>query len=187
MKLLKSATGLLDNPAELRKRFDLDGYLYLQGVMDVEVIESVRTEMEELLITHGFGERVKSGVQYTGKTAGRASIRSPQELEAEYNRRGLATRIQEHPPHRRLFEAVAAEEVDFLPITEYRTRPPGNEPLTWHQDGYYNTGLELCTAWIPMVEMTEEMGGLAVAEGFHRRGYVHASYPPPRAESLPSR
>lgn len=180
MLTMQSANGLIGEPDALRQRFAHDGYAYLQGVLDSEVINGVRADMERLLIERGFARAGDDGPRFTGKTTDRSSIRSPRELEAEYNRLGLARRIIDHPAHQALFTMVAGEDVDFLPITEYRTRPPGNEPLTWHQDGFYNRGLDLFTAWIPLTTMTEEIGGLAVAEGLHKSGYLHEAYPPPR-------
>jgi Phytanoyl-CoA dioxygenase (PhyH) len=180
MEQLRSSSELVGDPDGLRGRFARDGYVYLQGVLDPEVISGVRGEMERLLIERGFARPAADGPRFTGKTTGRSPIRSPRELESEYNNLGLARRIVDHPAHRALFNAVAGEDVDFLPITEYRTRPPGNEPLTWHQDGFYNRGLDLFTAWIPLTTMTEEIGGLAVAEGMHNNGYLHEAYPPPR-------
>ncbi len=191
MQKMHSATGLIGDPEALRKQFSRDGYVYLEGVLDIDVITGIRREMDRLLVEYGFARLTDNGdPRFTGKTTERSAIRSPRELEAEYNRLGLATRIIEHPVHQDLFRAVAGEEVDFLPITEYRTRPPGNEPLVWHQDGFYNRGLDLYTAWIPLTTMTEEIGGLAVAEGLHQGGYLHESYPPPRylidAEDIPN-
>jgi ectoine hydroxylase-related dioxygenase (phytanoyl-CoA dioxygenase family) len=188
---MRSSTDLIGDPAALRARFDELGYAYLAGVLDGGIINSVRADMVSVLVKHGFATIGDDGqVHYTGKQTERFGIRSPRVLEEEYQALGLARRIVEYPAHTRLFEAVAGESVDFLPITEYRSRPPGAESLNWHQDGFYNEGLDLYTAWIPLADMDAEVGGLAVAEGEHKNGYLHASYPPPRyvvpAEAIPA-
>jgi hypothetical protein len=187
---MRSSTDLIGDPAALRARFDEDGYLYLKSALDTDVIDSVRADMVSVLVKHGFAAIDDGQVRYTGKQAKRFGIRSPRVLEEEYQSLGLATRIAGHRAHTRLFEAVAGESVDFLPITEYRSRPPGNESLNWHQDGFYNEGLDLYTAWVPLAAMDAEVGGLVVAEGLHKGGYLHEAYPPPRymvpAETIPA-
>jgi hypothetical protein len=188
---MHSSTNLIGDPAALRARFDELGYVYLAGVLDTGIINSVRADMVSVLVKHGFATVDDDGqVHYTGKEAERFGIRSPRLLEEEYQTLGLARRIVEYPAHTRLFEAVVGESMDLLPITEYRSRPPGKESLNWHQDGFYNEGLDVYTAWIPLAAMDAEVGGLAVAEGLHKNGYLHAAYPPPRymvpADAIPA-
>src|SRR3546814_12288615 len=70
-------------------------------------------------------------------------------------------------------------------ITEYRITPPGaslpEDPFFGrHQDAFYNMGMECFTCWIPLMEIDERIGGLAVIPGLHKGDFFHDRNDPPQ-------
>src|SRR3546814_6227825 len=73
----------------------------------------------------------------------------------------------------------------WLEITEYRITPPGaslpEDPFFGrHQDAFYNMGMECFTCWIPLMEIDERIGGLAVIPGLHQGDFFHDRNDPPQ-------
>jgi 1-deoxypentalenic acid 11beta-hydroxylase len=63
----------------------------------------------------------------------------------------------------------------WVPIVVHRAAPPadkasiGPDPFkAGHQDGVYNYGIEFITCWVPLMEIDETVGGLAVVPGSHK-------------------
>lgn len=74
----------------------------------------------------------------------------------------------------RRFARIAADltGVDAVRIFHNQAffKEPGGGPTPWHQDHYYwplDTD-KACTIWIPLVDITPEMGALRFATGSHR-------------------
>lgn len=179
--LMSNANAGLSDPSKLRQQFARDGYLYLEQVIDAALIESIREQMLQVLSRHGYAVQGSQGWVFSGKTEGGLGSRSPEWLDAEYREMGLLAQLTQHQPLIDVLSLVVGEEVRFLPITEFRSRPPDATPsVYWHQDGFYSArGLDLYTVWIPLIDIEADLGGLAVAEGMHTGGYLHEDYEPP--------
>ena len=74
------------------------------------------------------------------------------------------------------FAAAAAELLGVPAVRLYHDqalfKPPGAGRTPWHQDRYYwplDTDLTV-TMWLPLVDVTEEMGPMIFATGSHRAG-----------------
>jgi ectoine hydroxylase-related dioxygenase (phytanoyl-CoA dioxygenase family) len=74
----------------------------------------------------------------------------------------------------RHFASVAAQLLGVPSVRLYHDqalfKPPGADRTPWHQDRYYwplETDRSL-TMWMPLVDVTEEMGPIAFASGSHR-------------------
>lgn len=74
----------------------------------------------------------------------------------------------------RRFARVAAELLGVASVRLYHDqalfKPPGAARTPWHQDRYYwplDTDLSV-TMWMPLVDVTEEMGPMIFASGSHR-------------------
>jgi hypothetical protein len=81
-----------------------------------------------------------------------------------------------------LFASILGEEPFWIPISTYRFTPPAqdaSERLHIHQDGYFNQGIPFRICWIPLVQIDEELGGIALAPRYHSRA-LHDSSKPPR-------
>jgi hypothetical protein len=168
---------LLSTPARLRQRAAEDGYLCLRGLLPAEDVLAMRL----LVLNHCQG-------------AGWLDDQAP--LELGRTRPGLAPEVEGHSAdwsrfykllytrrelhafnqHPRMLAAMGALVGGaVLPHARLivRTMFPGTATFTTppHQDCYYIGGtLDTWTAWIPLGDCPEELGGLAVAVGTHRRG-----------------
>ena len=175
MKELRASNELLDEPDRLRERLAEDGYLYLRGVLDADAIAAARRTFLEVLAEGGYVASAHDTEQpvYTGPADAGARL----DLSALYER-DVWQRLVETPSVTALFERLMGEEVALVPIVEYRATPPAAAPPSdpyagRHQDGFFNEGIPFHVCWIPVSEIGEDTGGLAVAAGVHHRGYLH--------------
>ncbi|WFR72591.1 phytanoyl-CoA dioxygenase family protein [Prescottella defluvii] len=49
-----------------------------------------------------------------------------------------------------------------------------------HQDGFFNEGIPFRTCWLPLSDIDFECGGLAIAPGLSKYGYLHNWEDPPK-------
>jgi hypothetical protein len=161
--------------AALERQLDEEGYLFFRSVLDIGAVERVRTAMTGVLERFGLVEPDSTMPESTGDpTVPRgAEIVTAAILNAEYHRLRLWQQFVDVPQNRAFFELIAGGPVDFAPITEYRSRAPNSGQIYWHQDGYYLQHFQLRTAWIPVMDIDEQMGGIAIASGLHRSGFLH--------------
>ena len=76
------------------------------------------------------------------------------------------------------FGKIAADLLGVKNVRVYHDqalfKEPGGGPTPWHQDQYYwpvDTNNTI-TMWMPLIDITEEMGMLTFASGSHKDGYV---------------
>jgi hypothetical protein len=176
---MRESSDLLGNPAELRARMDKEGYLFFRGVLDTAALHEVRREMTEVLVGTGVMVPGRNQPTWTGRvTKGVGAEGKNEDLQASYAERRIWERLVEQPSVRGFIESVMGEPVTFLPIAEYRSTAPGDATIV-HQDGLYNDGFDMHTAWMPLIRVDEMLGGLAIAAGTNGRGYFPTVGSPP--------
>jgi hypothetical protein len=163
---LTDSSALVGNRAALRERFDLDGYLYLPGLIDSRKVVAARERILEYMAEHETlvpGAPVMEGVMpKDGKTI---NLMGPNPATKD----PLVLRTLEAEE---LFEFFA----DFYgedPLTfDYKwLRAVGNERFTGsHFDVVYmgRGSRNVNTVWIPLGDIPIEHGTLAICEGSHR-------------------
>ena len=78
----------------------------------------------------------------------------------------------------RRFAQIAAELMGVAGTRLYHdvaiNKEPGGGPTPWHQDAYYwpMETPHTVTMWMPLVDITYEMGGLDFASGSQKHGYL---------------
>jgi hypothetical protein len=175
-ELVDASAHLGDSP-RLGAMLQEDGYLYFRGVIDPALIAHARGLMIEALVEQGLlpaaaAEKHAEGEIFTEWTHHRIpGVGLPgKQVQTAFQNRRIWEDFVEIPSVRRVFEQIAGGPVNFLPLSEYRSAPPGwTTPM--HQDGYANYGYELCTAWFPLMPIDEELGGLAVLGRSPERPY----------------
>ena len=173
------STPLLGDPDRLRERARDQGYLFFRGLIDPLPLLSLRRQVLEVCRSHGWLDEdspladgvVKKGICYV-------ESRDRPEWKAFYCdvqklRDFHALALQ--PPLLEMFEALFGEQVlphsrnicrVIFPATETYTTPP-------HQDHFPIGGTrDTWTAWIPLGDCPPDLGGVAVAPGSHRRGFL---------------
>ena len=174
MKNLDIHNMMLGDRTLLSKTFEEQGYLYFRDVLDKEAIEEVRRKYFSILVD-GYGV-VDSGQErpiWNGK-----DISDFPETIPELEGTGFYEQFASHPKINAFFEDVIGEPITWLPNAEYRLKPPSSSvPKDMfagrHQDGISNPGYTFLTCWIPIAEIDESIGGLAIAPGAHKKGNHH--------------
>lgn len=170
---LRIANEYLADPLRLDAQYKDEGYLFFRNVLDAQAVEQLRRGLVELLIDKGYVKPGNKDPVWTGKAlaGGNAGTAGP-ELQEAYDRARLWETFVEQPKIRGLFEKVVGESIEFIPSAYFRIRLPGDHLILWHQDGFYAQGINARTAWIPLMHIDPDLGGLLVASGMNKR-YLH--------------
>lgn len=158
------ANELLDDPVQLNAQFEEDGYLFFRGVL--KGIERVKADFVRSLQNQG---AVKAG--------GLEPVWTGLKLE----------RIDDDPLYRAASCAelfTSGQNVSFFqkvfggPVFVFKSPsiryslPNDTEHFTPpHQDYFFvRINQSFRTCWIPLMEIDEKVGGLAIAPGSHKQG-----------------
>jgi hypothetical protein len=170
---LPDSSPLLAHPEKLRERWRNDGTLYFRNVISHDAIARVRDEYLARLKEIGVVAADDTQSNWNGNDR----------LDG-----GLARPIGDHvwrdlvasPSLDGVVRTFLGEAPNWVPIVVHRAAPPapaGADPEVFgarHQDGIYNYGIDFITCWIPLMDIDDEIGGLAVVPGSHKGSL----YPP---------
>jgi 1-deoxypentalenic acid 11beta-hydroxylase len=157
----------LDDGGALAARYRRDGYLFLRGALDTEPLLRARAALTGVLVRAGLAEPDRDEPIWTGADpAGLdelALFRPQAELRylAESDVCAVIERAWGHAPFAWRSVGVFAN----FPDDDAFIAPP-------HQDRFFpdEDADSYATAWVPLVTIDDECGGLAVAAGSHRTG-----------------
>lgn len=165
--VLQSTNHLLDDPEGLAKFYEENGYLLLRNVLERESIAQARREMFAVMERHGLIGPGATEPVWTGKPFAGG-------LEESDEFAGISRRLLEHPDNAVVMAKILGEPACTVPIVQYRTYPPGSPQSSIHQDGFYSPGIQdYRPVWITLTDCPRQFGGLAIAVGQNRRGYMH--------------
>ena len=159
------ANDLAANPERLKSLLVEEGYLFFRGVLDGVQILDVKRDLVRLLQEQGLVTPGSSEPIWTGAGMDRIddvalySLSSYQEL-SEGSAKMLA-------------EKVFGEAAFMFKNPNIRYTLPEHSMYVTpaHQDLFFIRGTtSFCTLWIPLMDIDESMGGLALAAGSHKRG-----------------
>ncbi|MEY9928940.1 ectoine hydroxylase-related dioxygenase (phytanoyl-CoA dioxygenase family) [Catenulispora sp. GP43] len=166
MSELRVANDHLGDPPHLRALFENEGYLFFRDVLDQDAVLAAGRQVVRTLVERGLVQRMP----LSGEDDAR--------LQDALNEQQLWERLVATPSVAAFFTQVAGAPVRFIPLARYRVMAPGSATLI-HQDALLNPGFDMTTAWIPLMAVDAELGGLAVAAGSHRQGCVPLEELPP--------
>ncbi|MGW1911678.1 1-deoxypentalenic acid 11-beta-hydroxylase [Streptomyces sp. NPDC002076] len=163
-------TPLLDDREALDRFYDEHGYVHLRGVLDRELVRTAAEQMLEGLIALGHAA--------PGTTLDTLTIESFEAVdEVAMHDYVKYDDLWNHPSSLKVWEKVFGEPVFVFKSTTIRYYPSAAgsaEPsfLTpLHQDGFYiGPNKDFRTVWIPLLPTTHDIGGVAVADGSHKKG-----------------
>jgi len=165
---LPDAALLLNDHEKLRERWDADGVLYFKNVIDPEAIAAVRGEYLDRLKDVGVVEQSETQPVWSGHNRLDGKLARPIDDSIW---RGLVA----HPSFDSVVCRFLGEKPVWVPIVVHRSAPPaepakisGDPFIAGHQDGVNNYGIDFITCWIPLMEIDDEVGGLAVVPGSHK-------------------
>ncbi len=170
---LPDSVPLLADPEALRQRWRKDGVLFFRDVIDRSAIARVHDEYLARLKDVGVVDADASGSAWNGNDRVDGALARP---IADDVWRALVA----EPSFDSLVGTFLGEAPTWVPIVVHRTAPPlapGASAETFgarHQDGIYNYGIDFVTCWVPLMDIDDEVGGLAVVPGSHKGSL----YPP---------
>lgn len=169
----------------LDRLWDERGYWLFKDVLDREAVGRMRRTFLDELVRMGVVDEGQDDPIWNGKDL----TDFPVKIEPLHDKRVWQDFVAE-PTIDAFFKQLFGEDIFWVPIVEYRITPPTNRvwPDPWvgrHQDGFANEGIAFRTCWVPLTRIGALEGGLAMAEGEHKRGYLHDAadapqYPIPR-------
>lgn len=175
MREFNVSNHLLGDRAALDAAWDRDGYWFFRDVLDRDALARLRGRYMKVLRDLGVVDpAIENAAVYNGASldgysimAGAAPGDDP--LLAEYP----ADEFTADPAIKQFFTELFGEEPFWIPNTEFHALPPqtGREHTRFnyvHTDGSNNKGLPLRICWIPVADIDEATGGLALAEGLHK-------------------
>lgn len=173
MREFNVSNALLDDPAALQAAWDRDGYWFFRDVLDKGAIARMRSIITDYLGELGMIDPADPLARYTGADLSNF----PHRLDEIVKRKAYRT-LTENPNINAFFRRLFGVEPFWVPFTEYRATPPLrqlNRPRFdfIHEDGVYNDGLPFLICWIPLAEIDDDVGGLALAEGLHKGPVLH--------------
>ncbi|MEX1147836.1 MAG: phytanoyl-CoA dioxygenase family protein [Sphingomonadales bacterium] len=180
MPPLDEANALLDDPRALMSKMDRDGYLFFRDVLDMDAVTTLKRRYMDVLVDMGVVDAGSEDPIWNGKEL----TDFPVKIEPLHNQK-VWEEFTSHPGIEAFFTRMLGAAPFWLPIVEYRITPPEEtlpDDTYWgrHQDGFYNGDLACYTCWVPLMEIGHSAGGLAMAPGLHRQGYLNDLNDPPQ-------
>ncbi len=168
---------LLEQPENLREQARQDGYLYFKQLIDGESIKNLRRDFLEICHRHGWvegGSTLMDGIRSGGPFG---PFMEGDEgywpvLDAFQSLESFHT-FAHHPAIVEMCDKLFGEKTLVHPRNIGRIMFPENTKYTTpaHQDFIHIRGTEdTYTAWIPLGDCPQHLGGLTVLSGSHRNG-----------------
>ena len=170
------STAAAGDPAHLSALLAEHGYLLLRGALNRDLVQRVRDDLIAVLHDCNILESPAVPPIWSG-----GPPPTEEEYMAYYERAvqlDSFNRLAESAEVRAVMEAIYDGPVQVWEQRLLRIIPPdpdGAAPLGVgaHQDGSPQLGYltqDFCTAWVPLTDIDDRLGGLAVVPGSHRGG-----------------
>ncbi len=169
---LRSSADVADNMEVLRQRMQEDGYLYLPGYLDRQHVLEARADILSQLGHEGYlasGSPVMEGVagpeRKNGLRPDIAAASAP--LQSVLYSGRMA----------KFYADFLGGEVLHYDYTWLRSVAPGSGTPPHGDSVFMNRGTSnLYTGWLPLGDVSFELGGLIVLEGSHRLERIKNNY-----------
>ena len=173
---LRASADALEDVAELRRRFEADGYLYLPGLLDRETLLAARRRMLEDLAQMDF---VDQGFPLMDGVARREAAASALSMQGLTKNNEPLRQALFGGPMIGFYERFLDGAIRHLDFTWCRVKTSGTETATSpHYDiVFMGRGTrKLYTSWTPLGDIPKQMGGLMILENSHRQEEIKAGY-----------
>ena len=174
----KISNDAVDDPVELRRRLDQDGYLFIKGLQDPSRLRALRLDMLEVCRAAGWiaaGTELADGIVDLAARCAEGDIEYIRVYHQAYRLESFH-RAGHGPEVLDLMEKIIGTTV--LPPPQKIARlwfPQYAEHTTpVHQDFVHFQGsYDTYTCWTPLSDCPVELGGLALLPGSHKIDAVH--------------
>ncbi|MDB6127393.1 MAG: phytanoyl-CoA dioxygenase, partial [Verrucomicrobia bacterium] len=155
----------IGQPAELQRRLDDDGYLFIPGFLDSDLIRGARVALTDRLAAGGLLDPAYPAIE--AKVCAGKLPPVPADI-AENN--SELDRVIHGPELLGFYSALFGEPVRHYDFTWLRAVVPGKGSPPHCDLVYMGRGTHhVLTCWIPYGEVPLELGGLIVLENSHRQ------------------
>jgi hypothetical protein len=162
---VRSSADCLDDFAELRRRLETNGYLYIPGFLDRDLIMAARASVCERLAADGLLDPAFPAIEGIARSGATSNFNA-----APARKNPAIQRVVYGPELLGFYAGLFGEPVRHFDYTWFRalSRGQGSTP---HCDlVYMGRGTrQLLTCWIPYGDTPLEMGGVMLLEGSHRQ------------------
>ncbi|MDQ1397272.1 MAG: hypothetical protein QOG64_2531, partial [Acidimicrobiaceae bacterium] len=158
------------------EHFDRQGYLVLEGVLPIDLVEQVRAEIDGFeAATDDFLKRQKDGRMMIAETG---AITFTTHLVA---RSAQLRAFAAHPLFAGLCADLVGPDVNVYWDQAVYKKPEKPRRFPWHQDNGYTfvEPQQYLTCWVPLVDATVDNGCPLVVPGLHREGTLRHTYVDP--------
>lgn len=170
MTPLNAHNALLGDQQALAEAWERDGYWFFKDVLEKGAVGRLRAFYIEELEHQGVIDPVGASdtsrsVRYNGASLERYPFRMEPLAAKEPWREFVAD-----PSINTFFTRLFGCAPFWVPIAEYRAVPPTADKSrerfdALHQDGPYSPGIPFRICWIPLAEIDQDIGGMAICEG----------------------
>lgn len=170
-ELIVSNHALGDREA-LDRIWNEHGYWFFRDVLDKEALNALRDEYMGELKALELVDADSSEPFWNG----RPIENFPATFKVLHQRKVWQKFVKE-PKINAFFEEVLNDAIYWIPMDYYRLVAPNKNPtsdayLGLHQDGMSNPGVDFVTCWMPLTDIDDKVGGLVIAAGQEKRGYM---------------
>ena len=169
---VRSSADALADPAELNRRLEDDGYLYLPGFFDSDLILAARRAVTDRLAAEGSLDPAAPTMEAVARPDRAFSYRG--DLARD---NAAVSRVVYGPELLGFYQRLFGEPVRHYDHTWFRAVSHGQGTPPHCDLVYMGRGThQLLTAWIPYGDIPLEMGGVMLLEGLHRQTERLRSY-----------
>ena len=158
------------SPDVLASQLHEDGYVVFRDVLDLEKVAAYRRDMVRTLTKHGVVLESDGDPIYTGRRIEDRDtvhdIRTSMETFRSLRQLAGSQEVMD------MLARVAGRPVELLVPKNPRYQIPADVFLTtpMHNDIFFYPGVpSVLTAWIPLMDIDQSMGGLLLAAGTHKK------------------
>ena len=171
LRPLRRSDDAAGDPAELRRRMDADGYLYLPGYLDRDQVLAARAEVLARLAAAG---HLAPGTDPAAAIANPSTkvkfapelAKHNQPLETLHDGRMIA-----------FYEGLLGGDIRHFDFTWLRAVSPGRGTAPHGDAVFMNRGTpRLYTAWVPLGDVDFTLGGLMILGKSHRLEELKGAY-----------
>ena len=178
--LLQPANDALRDRAELRRRMDRDGYLFLRGLLGRQAVLAARRELLRRLAARRLLAPGRDSEEGAAAPAAAIDASATGDLARALSQANeTLDQVLYAGPMLQFYQFFLDGPVRHFDFTWMRAKPPGGGQTTDpHCDVVFmGRGTKrLFTSWTPFDDIPFEMGGLMVLEGSHLRDRLKNTY-----------
>lgn len=166
---MPDSADLLGQPDALRQRLSADGFLYLKGVIDTDLVAAARTEVFQRLVEVGEVAEPAAEAIATGTSRRDAVVQDRGAFWKSVSEGPMLRRLSHGAAVNRILQLVVGGPVRPQDYIFLRAGAPGRATgLHFDYPFFTRAHDQVYTVWLPIGDVPVTDGPLVVVEGSHR-------------------